>query len=61
MKNFNYVAEINLPSYSAYPLHVLKMCDALASLDYKVTLFVFYKNKNLDIKEIKKIYGLSNS
>ena len=61
MKNFNYVAEINLPSHSAYPLHVLKMCDALAGLDYKVTLFVFYKNKNLDIKEIKKIYGLSNS
>ena len=43
MKNFNYVAEINLPSYSAYPLHVLKMCDALAGLDYKVTLFFLQK------------------
>ena len=27
MKKFDYVAEINLPSNSAYPLHVLKMCD----------------------------------
>ncbi|MDA9769004.1 hypothetical protein N9C76_00300 [Candidatus Pelagibacter sp.] len=43
MKNFNYVGEINLPSRSACPLHVLKMCDALAGLDYKVTLFFLQK------------------
>ena len=45
MKKFHYVAEINLPSKSAYPLHVLKMCDAFASLKYKVTLIIFLKIK----------------
>ena len=48
MKKFDYVAEINLPSNSAYPLHVLKMCDAFAELNYKVTLFIFYKANKLN-------------
>tara|TARA_B100001996_G_scaffold381765_1_gene371900 strand:+ start:886 stop:1977 length:1092 start_codon:yes stop_codon:yes gene_type:complete len=61
MKKFHYVAEINLPSKSAYPLHVLKMCDAFASLKYNVTLIIFYKNQNLKFKDIKKKYNLKNN
>ena len=60
MKKFHYVAEINLPSKSAYPLHVLKMCDAFASLNYKVNLIVFYKEKKLSFNSIKKKYNLKN-
>ena len=61
MKKFDYVAEINLPSNSAYPLHVLKMCDAFAELNYKVTLYIFYKDSKLNFNKIKKIYNLKNS
>jgi hypothetical protein len=61
MKKFDYVAEINLPSNSAYPLHVLKMCDAFAELNYKVTLFIFYKANKLNFNKIKKIYNLKNT
>ena len=61
MKKFDYVAEINLPSHSAYPLHVLKMCDAFAELNYKVTLYIFYKDNKLNFNKIKKIYNLKNS
>jgi glycosyltransferase involved in cell wall biosynthesis len=61
MKKFDYVAEINLPSHSAYPLHVLKMCDAFAELNYKVTLYIFYKDNKLNFNKIKKIYNLRNS
>ena len=61
MKKFDYVAEINLPSHSAYPLHVLKMCDAFAELNYKVTLYIFYKDSKLNFNKIKKIYNLKNS
>jgi len=60
MKKFHYVAEINLPSKSAYPLHVLKMCDAFASLNYKVNLIIFYKKKKLSFNSIKKKYNLKN-
>jgi glycosyltransferase involved in cell wall biosynthesis len=61
MKKFHYVAEINLPSKSAYPLHVLKMCDAFAGLKYNVTLLIFYKKNNLSFKDIKKKYNLKNN
>tara|TARA_B110000027_G_C16118073_1_gene301271 strand:+ start:1429 stop:2526 length:1098 start_codon:yes stop_codon:yes gene_type:complete len=61
MKNFFYIAEINLPSTSAYALHVLKMCDAFANLKYDVKLIIFYKDNKLDFNSIKKKYNLKNN
>ena len=61
MKKFHYVAEINLPSRSAYPLHVLKMCDTFSGLKYKVTLITFNKKNNLNFKTIKRKYNLKNN
>jgi glycosyltransferase involved in cell wall biosynthesis len=53
-----YLAEIDLPNTSAYTIHVLKMCDALAK-NYKVTLVVFSKIK-ISFFKIKKDYVLDN-
>ena len=61
MKKFFYIAEINLPTSSAYALHVLKMCDAFAELKYDVRLIVYYKRKNLKFNVIKKKYNLKNN
>jgi len=61
MKKFYYIAEINLPTSSAYALHVLKMCDAFAELKYDVELIVYYKKKNLNFNIIKKKYNLKNN
>ena len=33
-----YVAELNLPSKSAYSIHVMKMCEAFSELDNEVML-----------------------
>ena len=35
-----YVAELNLPSKSAYAIHVMKMCEAFSKLKYDVNLFL---------------------
>ena len=40
-----YVSELNLPSKSAYSIHVMKMCDGFSELGYKVNLFTI-KTKN---------------
>ena len=61
MKKFFYIAEINLPTSSAYALHVLKMCDAFAELKYDVRLIIYYKKKNLKFDVIKKKYNLKNN
>jgi len=39
-KEIIYVAEINLPSKSAYSIHVMKMCEAFSNLGYNLNLFV---------------------
>ena len=51
-----YVAELNLPSKSAYSIHVMKMCEAFSKLNHDVNLFVI-KKKN--INKINKIYNIN--
>ena len=48
-KEIYYFAEIYLPSTSAYSIHVMKMCDALAKTALGVNLVVFGKNDKIDI------------
>jgi hypothetical protein len=45
----NYIAELNLPTTSAYSIHVMKMCNALVKLGYKTDLYIFNKNKNINL------------
>ena len=55
-KKIYYVAELNLPSKSAYSIHVMKMCEAFSKLNYDTNLFVINKkNKN----KINKIYNIN--
>lgn len=42
-----YISELNLPSSSAYSIHVMKMCSALAKQNYLVHLFTI-SSKNKD-------------
>jgi len=58
MKTY-YIAEINLPSNSAYAVHVFQMCNALAKLSNEVILIVPCIKKNC-LKKIKKEYGVKN-
>ena len=52
-----YIAELNLPSKSAYSIHVMKMCEAFSKLNYNVNLFVINKrNKN----QINKDYNINH-
>ena len=52
----NYISELNLPSYSAYSIHVMKMCEAFSKLGYETDLYVINNsnsvnlNKNYNIK-----------
>ena len=47
-KKIYYVAELNLPSKSAYSIHVMKMCEAFSRLKYDINLFVINK-KNINL------------
>ena len=42
-----YIAELNLPSKSAYSIHVMKMCEAFSKLNYDINLFVINKKKKI--------------
>ena len=37
-KKIYYVSELNLISKSAYSIHVMKMCEAISKLGYKLEL-----------------------
>ena len=52
-----YVAELNLPSKSAYSIHVVKMCEAFSKLGFKTNLLVIH-NKNKE--QIFKSYNVKN-
>ena len=55
-KKIYYVAELNLPSKSAYSIHVMKMCEAFSKLKYDINLFVINKkNKN----QLNKDYNIN--
>jgi len=52
-----YVAELILPSKSAYSIHVLKMCEAFSKLGFNINLLIInHKNKN----QIFKSYNIKN-
>ena len=55
-KKIYYVAELNLPSKSAYSIHVMKMCEAFSKLNYDINLFVINKK---DTNKINKIYNIN--
>lgn len=55
-KKIYYVAELNLPSKSAYSIHVMKMCEAFSKLNFDTNLFVINKE---DINKINKIYNIN--
>ena len=55
-KKIYYIAELNLPSKSAYSIHVMKMCEAFSKLKYDVNLFVI-NNKN--INQVNKKYNIN--
>jgi len=59
-KKLFYIAEIDLPSSSAYSIQVLKMCDAFSAEGFDVTLFFMSKKKNISYKKIANIYNLKN-
>jgi glycosyltransferase involved in cell wall biosynthesis len=52
-----YVAELNLPSKSAYSIHVMKMCEAFSKLGFRINLFVI-NSKNTS--QIFKSYNLKD-
>jgi hypothetical protein len=52
-----YIAELNLPSKSAYSIHVMKMCEAFSKLGYEINLFVI-NHKN--INKLFKSYNIKN-
>ena len=55
-KKIYYVAELNLPSRSAYSIHVMKMCEAFSKLNCDTNLFVINKK---DTNKINKIYNIN--
>ena len=56
-KKIYYVAELNLPSRSAYSIHVMKMCEAFSKHNYDTNLFVINKKKYTN--KINKIYNIN--
>ena len=62
-----YIAELNLPSKSAYSIHVMKMCEAFSKLKYDINLFVINKkdkdqtNKDYNINYKFKIFSIFNN
>ena len=55
-KIFFYISEISLPSKTASPIQIFKMCDAFSSMNYSVSLFTF--NNKLSPKILKKNYNI---
>lgn len=57
--NFYYIAEFSIPSKSAYSIHVLKMCDNIQDLNYKLNLII--PNCRSKFRNIKNNYNLKNN
>lgn len=57
MKELNYIAELVLPSRSAYSIQVMKMCNAFSELGYKTNLHVLNSQSN----KIHKIYNCNSN
>lgn len=56
-KKIYYIAEINIPSKSAYSIHVMKMCEAFAKLKYDINLYII---NHQNLKKINKNYNINN-
>ncbi|MDC1169973.1 glycosyltransferase [Candidatus Pelagibacter sp.] len=56
-KKICYIAEINIPSKSAYSIHVMKMCEAFAKLKYDVNLYII---NHQNYKKININYNINN-
>ena len=56
-KEIFYIAELNLPSKSAYSIHVMKMCEAFSKLKHNISLIVI-NSKN--VNQINKIYNINH-
>lgn len=57
MNDCYYIAEINLPSRSAYAVHVMQMCNALSKKGFNVTLIIPSMDKK-NAKKIKKDFAI---
>ena len=63
----NYISELNIPSKSAYSIHVMKMCEAFSKLGYETNLFTIKSQnspkifKNYNIKYKFKINSVFNN
>ena len=56
-----YIADINLPSFRAQTIHVLKMVDNFCDISKNVKLIVNFKDKNINLKKLKKTFLLHNN
>lgn len=61
MKNYFYIAEINLPSKSAYAVHVMQMCNAIAKNNSHLCLLIPHMDPQKSFNMLKKEYGLTNN
>jgi glycosyltransferase involved in cell wall biosynthesis len=61
VKTYFYIAEINLPSKSAYTVHVMQMCNAIAKKNSHLNLLVPYIDPQKPFNTLKKEYGLTNN
>ena len=61
MKNIFYIAEVNLPSKSAYAVHVMQMCNAIAKNNSHLNLLIPYMDSQKTFKILKKEYALTNN
>ena len=52
VKKINYIAEISLPSKSAYSIHVMKMCAAFSKSSKNTSLYIFNKKKKINFFKI---------
>ena len=59
MKKVFYVAEINLPSFRAYTIHVLKIVDAFTNT-LKTQLIIPFCSNNYHYKKIKNDFLLTS-
>ena len=57
MKTSFYIAEINIPSSSAYSVHVFQMCNFLSKKKEKIKLLLPYADKK-NLKKIKRNFGV---
>jgi len=55
-----YIAELNLPSKSAYAVHVFQMCNALSKSGLNVTLLIPYVNSKT-IKNLKNNFAIKHN